>query len=149
MGNGYIQQSEFSKIHYRSLPDSTYSNGASYITYHMGEPESEQVLDLLADDYAREILAYLSKQPMLVEDLGENCDGSKSTIYDRVDQLESVGLVSVDLQIDPRGHHRKRYETILDTVLVTFDDGRYEVHLEFREDAPDRFARMWGDLRGE
>lgn len=115
----------------------------------MGEPESEQVLDLLADDYAREILAYLSKQPMLVEELGEKCDGSKSTIYDRVDQLQSVGLVSENLQIDPQGHHRKQYETILNAVLVTFADGQYEVQLEIEEDAPDRFARMWGNIRGK
>lgn len=115
----------------------------------MAEPESERVLDLLADDYAREILALLSEQSMLVEDLGEQCSASSSTIYDRVDQLQSVGLVSEDLQIDPHGHHRKRYETILNAVLVTFDDGRYEVQLEIEEDTPDRFARMWGNLRGE
>lgn len=115
----------------------------------MFEGEREQVLDLLADDYARQILAYLSDSPMLVEDLGERCEGSESTIYRRLDRLEEMGLVSEGLQIDPEGHHRKRYETILESVLVTFEDGNYEIQLEIDEDPPDRFARMWGDMRGE
>lgn len=114
----------------------------------MTDLETEGVLDLLGDHYARQILAHLSNRPMLVEDLGEKCDGSESTIYDRLDRLQSRGFVSETLQLDRRGHHRKRYETILDSVLVTFDDGRYEVRLEIEEDAPDRFAGMWGDMRG-
>ncbi|MWV39969.1 helix-turn-helix domain-containing protein [Natrialba sp. INN-245] len=113
----------------------------------MTEPESERVLDLLGDDYARQILAYLTQEPMLAEELGEQCEGSESTIYDRLDQLHSMGLVSENLQIDPQGHHRKQYETILNSVNVTFHDGIYEVQLEIKEDPPDRFARMWGGMR--
>lgn len=113
----------------------------------MTKPESERVLDLLGDDYARQILAYLTQEPMLAEELGEQCDGSESTIYDRLDQLHSMGLVSENLQIDPQGHHRKQYETILNSVNVTFHDGIYEVQLKIKEDPPDRFARMWNGMR--
>ncbi|MDQ2051715.1 helix-turn-helix domain-containing protein [Natronolimnohabitans sp. A-GB9] len=113
----------------------------------MAEPKSERVLNLLGDDYARQILAYLTKEPMLVEELREQCDCSESTIYDRLDQLHSMGLVSEDLQIDPQGHHRKQYETILNSINVTFHDGIYEVQLEIKEDPLDRFARMWNGMR--
>lgn len=113
----------------------------------MGEADSEEVLDLLCDDYARQILAYLSKQPMVAEEIGEKCDGSKSTVYDRLDQLQSLGLVSENLLIDPQGHHRKQYETILNSVYISFDNGRYEIQLEIKEDVPDRFAGMWGGMR--
>lgn len=114
----------------------------------MADPEMDRVLDLLADDYARQILAHLSDQSMLVEALGEKCEGSESTIYRRLDELEAIGLVSETIQLDQQGHHRKRYETILTSVLVTFEKGRYDVELEIEEDTPDRFARMWGDIRG-
>ena len=115
----------------------------------MGEPEPEEVLNLLCDDYARQILAYLSNKPMVAEEIGGKCDGSKSTVYDRLDQLQSLGLVSEDLQIDPQGHHRKQYKTILNSVYITFNNGRYEVQLEIEEDAPDRLAGMWGGMRRE
>ena len=120
-----------------------------YFAHHMTEPESERVLDLLGDDYARQILAYLTREPMLAEELGEKCDGSESTIYDRLDQLHSMGLVSTTLQIDSKGHHRKQYETILTSVNVIFHDGIYEVKLEIKEDPPDRIARIWGGMRRE
>ncbi|AUX09515.1 ArsR family transcriptional regulator [Halalkaliarchaeum desulfuricum] len=113
----------------------------------MGEPEPEDAFKLLCDDYARQILAHLSNQPMVAEEIGEKCEGSDSTVYDRLDQLHSLGLVSEELQIDPQGHHRKRYETILNSVHITFTEGRYEIQLEIEEDAPDRFAGMWGRMR--
>ncbi len=113
----------------------------------MGEADSEQMLNLLGDYYARQILTYLSKQPMLVEEIAEQCEGSESTIYDRIDQLRSLGLVSENLQIDPKGHHRKQYETILKSVHVTFHDGVYEVQLEIEEDPADRLAGMWSGMR--
>ena len=115
----------------------------------MGEPEPEDAFTLLCDDYARQILAHLSEQPMVAEELGKKCDGSESTVYNRLDQLHSLGLVSEELQIDPHGHHRKRYKTILTSVTLTFTDGRYEIQLRITEDAPDRFAGMWGRLRRE
>ena len=115
----------------------------------MGESESERVLNILGDYYARQILAYLSQQPMLVEEIAAQCEGSESTIYDRIDQLRSMGLVSEHLQIDPKGHHRKQYETILKSVHVTFHDGEYEVQLEIEDDPADRLAGLWSGMRRE
>lgn len=115
----------------------------------MGESESEPVLDLLGDFYSRQILAHLSDHPMVVEEIETKCKGSKTTIYERVDQLKSLGLIHEKLMIDPNGHHRKQYETILNSVLVKFHNGKYEVQVDIREDAPNQFAGMWRRMRGE
>ena len=115
----------------------------------MDDPEPEDVFDLMADDYAREILAHTSRQPMSAKDLVEACGVSERTVYRRLEQLQSFGLVRENLQLDPQGHHRKLYEATLQTVVIELDNGEYDIRLQIEEDAADRFARMWKDIRGE
>lgn len=115
----------------------------------MDEPVPEDVLDLVADDYAREILAQTSRRPMSAAELVEACGVSERTVYRRLEQLQSFGLVREELQIDQHGHHRKRYEAILKSLRVVLDDGEYEIRLQIVEDTADRFARMWENIRGE
>lgn len=115
----------------------------------MDDSEPEEVIGLLADDCAREILAHTSRQPMAATELTEACEASERTIYRRLEQLQSFGLVRENLQIDPQGHHRKRYEATLQSMIVELDDGKYDIRIQIEEDTADRFARMWKDIRGE
>ena len=149
MGNIYRHQTNPLEDSEQGVYRQRFSRWVPNLTYYMGESESEEALNLVCDNYARQILVYLSEQPMVAEEIGEKCKGSKSTVYERLDQLQSMGLVSENLQIDPKGHHRKQYETILKSVYVTFHDGVYEVQLEIEEDAADRLAGMWGGMRKE
>ncbi len=149
MGNSYTYQTNLLEDPVQGVYRQRFSNWVPKVTYYMGESESEEALDLLCDNYARQILAHLSKQPMVAEEIGEKCRGSRSTVYERLDQLRSMGLVSENLQIDPEGHHRTQYETLLNSVYVTFHDGVYDVQLEIEEDPADRLAGMWGGMRRE
>ena len=115
----------------------------------MGDPTPEEVFELMADEYAREILAQTSRQPMSAPELVDSCDASERTIYRRLEQLQSFGLVTESMQLDPDGHHRTVYEAVLETVRVDLEDGQYEVRLQIEEDTADRFARMWKDIRDE
>ena len=115
----------------------------------MGEAEPEEVFELMADEYAREILALTSQQAMSARDLVEKCDASERTIYRRLDQLQSLGVVTDAMQLDPAGHHRTVYEAVLETVRVDLNDGQYDVRIQLKEDTADRFARMWRDIRDE
>ena len=113
----------------------------------MAEPDLEEVLDLMSDDCARDILAYTSQQPLSVPDLVDRCDASERTIYRRLEQLQSLGLIEERMQLDPDGHHRNVYETGLETINMTLEDGEYEIRIRIEEDTADRFARMWNDIR--
>lgn len=82
------------------------------------------LLELLADDYAREILTALSSEPMSASDVIEATGITKVTTYRRLDRLESAGLVASTMVIDPDGHHHARYRLCCDRVNVRFgEDG--------------------------
>lgn len=115
----------------------------------MDDTDPKEVLELMIDDYAWEILACTSREPMSASELQTACDASERTIYRRLEQLESFGLVAEDLRIDPEGHHTTTYVSSLNSVHVDLDDGEYEVHIQFEEDTADRFGRIWKDIRGE
>lgn len=115
----------------------------------MGDTEPETVLELLADDHAREILTQTSRQPMSAQELEDACGVSERTVYRRLERLESLGLVEESIEIDRDGHHRTQYETALKNVLVEIQNGEYKVHIRLEEDTADRFARIWNDIRNE
>ncbi|WEL16574.1 MULTISPECIES: winged helix-turn-helix domain-containing protein [unclassified Halorhabdus] len=115
-----------------------------------GDSETAELLALLEDEYAREILTATSAQPMSAERLSQHCDASDSTIYRRVDRLKNHDLIDEQTQFDPDGHHYSVYISCLESVTVSFEDGECRIELERRrpaeEDPADRFTRMWQDL---
>lgn len=113
------------------------------------ETEDVDLFDALADENTRRILANVSMKPMSAQELKETCDVSERTVYRRLDQLQSFGLLEESIQIDPDGHHRTVYETKLKNILVELEDGEYRIEIEFEEDTADRFARIWKDMRGD
>lgn len=115
----------------------------------MGDPTPEEVFELLGDEYAREILARTSQESMSAPELIDACDASERTIYRRLDDLQSLDLLTETMEIDPDGHHRSVYAARLETIRVDLNDGRYEIRLQLEEDTADRFARMWKDIRDE
>ncbi|WP_136688174.1 ArsR/SmtB family transcription factor [Halorhabdus amylolytica] len=117
----------------------------------MSEDRDEaEILALLDDEYAREILTATSAQPMSADQLTERCDASDSTIYRRVDRLKEHDLIEEQTQFDPDGHHYSVYVSRLESVNVTFEDDECQIELQRRppaeEDPADRFTRMWQDL---
>ena len=114
-----------------------------------GRGEQDEVLRLVADEYAKEILVHLSEERLSAAELDEVCRAAESTVYDRLARLEDAGLVTEHLQVDPGGHHRNVYGIRVDAVRVEIRNGGYDVRLQVREDAADRIAQMWQTVRGE
>ncbi len=105
------------------------------------------VLEYIADDPTREILAEISQEPMSADELSERCDISRATVYRRIDDLRSTGLVEERMELDLDGHHRKTYTTQLESVLMELEGGEYSVTVKTREDAADRITQMWQTMR--
>jgi DNA-binding HxlR family transcriptional regulator len=84
-------------------------------------------LDLLDDEYAREILLALTGGPQRGRDLAAACEASRPTVYRRVNSLEDAGLVTTETSIDPDGHHCKEFRLVRDRLTVTFADGTITV----------------------
>ena len=58
-----------------------------------GEGESEDVLAILDDEYAKDILVETHAEPRSARRLAELCDASRSTIYRRIERLQAHDLL--------------------------------------------------------
>jgi predicted ArsR family transcriptional regulator len=83
--------------------------------------------ELLTDDYARSILEALDGGPERARTLADACEGSRATVYRRLNRLVEAGLVAEETALDPDGHHCKRFRVVRNTVTVTVEDGGISV----------------------
>lgn len=111
------------------------------------DADEDELLALLDDEYARAILAELTTEPMSVTELCTACEMSDATAYRRLDRLQDANLVTDRQELDPDGHHYKRYEATVEDVTVTFADGGYDVAVtRSSTDPADRFTDLFEGL---
>lgn len=106
----------------------------------------QSVFDLLANGEVRTILAAASIRPLSAEELCELTDVSLPTIYRRLNALVEYGLLSEEQTVGEDGRQFKRYETDLQELSVTVEDGDFNVNIELQKDAVDKFGELWSDL---
>ena len=111
-----------------------------------GDASVEGVLDTIGDDYARQILVALSREPRPAKDLAEACDISLPTVYRRLEQLEAHELVTGHTDTDEQGNEFKRYECAFESTVISLTDDEYDVRIYREGRLPDRFSQLWDDL---
>lgn len=117
-------------------------------------PGVGEVLDALADDAARRIVAALS-EPKTASELSEECEIPLSTTYRKLEKLTDASLLNESTDIRRDGQHTTRYAVAFEEVAVSVsadgDDGRaFAVEFERPEQARDeRLADLWSELREE
>jgi len=82
-----------------------------------------EVLSLLSDEYARELLSVLSEESLSARELVDRLDMSRATVYRRLDRLESAGVLETSMCIDPDGHHRKYFHVFVERMQLSLDSG--------------------------
>ncbi len=114
------------------------------------EPDLQPVLDALDDPDCRIIIEHLEK-PMTAGEVSEECDIPMSTTYRKLDLLSEAKLLAEGVEVRQDGHHATRYRTDFENVVVSLTDDRtLDVSIERpAEDAADRLATMWGEVRKE
>lgn len=113
-----------------------------------GDEDLPDVYDLLADEYARDILVATSRGPMSAKEISEECEMSLPTVYRRVESLESHDFLLEAMEVDTEaGQHHRVFEANLDAVEITLEPGRMRASVTLREDAADRFTRLWEGVR--
>lgn len=120
------------------------------------EPELDGVLDVLSDEYAREILAATSVKPMSAQQLADECEMSEPTVYRRIDRLQEYDLLGERTEIRDDGNHHSVYTAALSALSLELADGTFEAIVERTDpasfpgqkesDTADRFAKMWENL---
>ncbi len=86
---------------------------------------------------------------MSAKTLSERYEMSLPTVYRRIEQLEAFDLLVEQTEIDTTGgHHHSVYEANLDHIGIDLMDGDFDIEIRLREDAADRFSRLWQEMRG-
>lgn len=110
---------------------------------------TDDVLDLLGDEYARAILAATSERAMSAADLTRAVEMSQPTASRRLNRLADAGLVTEETQIGTDGHHVAVYRAAVEEIDVQVGAGRLTVDVERTETAADRMRNIWRAMRGE
>jgi DNA-binding transcriptional ArsR family regulator len=111
------------------------------------EDDFEDIVDLLADEYAQSILRATSVEGMSADELSSYCGMSPPTVYRRLEALHAVDLVKERQRVDPDGHHAKEYYASLSGVHIDLDGGEFECDIERREpNVADRFTELFQNL---
>jgi DNA-binding transcriptional ArsR family regulator len=88
-------------------------------------PSTEIVFELLDDPHVRTILNAVRDEPRPARELVELCDGSRPTVYRRLDRLETAGLVETHTQVHPDGHHRKLFTSDVESISLELGEGGF------------------------
>lgn len=101
-------------------PDEPTDTTANRLVDHTTESVPPR-LDLLDDEYTREILVTLARGPQRGRELLSSCDASRSTVYRRLNRLQAGGFVTAETVVDPDGHHCNAYRLARDRLTVCID----------------------------
>lgn len=100
-------------------------------------PDCDSILELLGDEYAREIVDALAAGAATATELVDCCDGSDVTIYRRLNCLEDAGVVRSTPKLSPDGNHCSRYELVLERMTVSLTDDGVVIEVD-AQDGTDR-----------
>ncbi|MFC6952945.1 transcriptional regulator [Halorubellus litoreus] len=115
----------------------------------MAEIESidDRILDALSDDVGKRILTMTDRRAMSAHSLEEHCEASLATIYRRIEELLDLGLLREQTCVQSDGNHYRQFESNLEHLAVTLDDGDLHVDVDRRDDAPDHFRTIWDAMQ--
>jgi DNA-binding transcriptional ArsR family regulator len=77
---------------------------------------ADDLLALLGDEYACDILRALADGPLPARDLIERHGMSRTTVYRRLDRLTDAGIVDSRLRPASDGHHRREFHLAVDEI---------------------------------
>lgn len=111
------------------------------------DDSSEELLELLGQEHVRQILVATSRKAMSAKELSDECDVAQSTIYRRSQAMLAHDLLVERTQIESDGSHHSVFEANVDHLDIDIEDGSIEASIHVKENAAQRFSRIWSDIR--
>lgn len=106
----------------------------------------ENVLDVLGDEIARQILVVAIRDPVSADELADECDVSLPSVYRRVNALVEYDLVRERGALDEDGTQYTLFETRSERVTFEVDADGITAEIVPRRNLVDRFGDFWSDL---
>jgi len=95
----------------------------------------DELLELLGDEYTREVLEAVIDQPRSGRAVAEATTVSKPTAFRRLNRLEAAGLVTTELCIDGDGHHHDEYRAVVTDISVELGSDGLSVDVSVEQSA--------------
>lgn len=113
-------------------------------------PTLQDILDALDDPDCREILRETT-EPMTAKELTISCDIPKSTLYRKIDLLNTASLVREVIEIHPDRGQVTHYQRDFNDVTISMEaDETFSVAISRPERTVDeRLANMWSEMGDE
>jgi predicted transcriptional regulator len=108
--------------------------------------DPDDIFDVLASKDVRRILVATSVRSMSARELADICDRSLATIYRRVQAMEAYDLLSEEPTMDPDGTQYNEYESDLNEITISIEEGELTVDIDIERDTVDQFAELIEDL---
>ena len=105
------------------------------------------VLDVLGDPIARVALPIAGRESVAVPDVAEKLGVSAPAVYRRTEPLVEANPRNGHRRIDLDGNEHGEYETKLDEVTFTVEDGNCAVDVRVDRNPTDNFELMGPDLK--
>ena len=109
-------------------------------------PTIEEVLEMIGDQRARNILAAISQEPRSAKELTERLEYSAATVYRRLNLLEEHDLIEAQTVVADDGNHYQIYRCTFDSTVIRLRGDEYNVRIFRADNLPDRFAQVWDEL---
>jgi DNA-binding transcriptional ArsR family regulator len=104
-------------------------------------PSATQLVDLLGDEYTRQVLETIADEPMGGREIAETTSISRPTVYRRLNRLEEAGLVETGMELCPNGNHHKQFQAVLEMASFQLDGGELTASVRTEDTASDRRTR--------
>lgn len=113
-------------------------------------PPVSVVLQSLEDEKCRVILTAL-REPRSATELCEDCDMPRSTVYRKLERLSEAALVNEYTEVRRDGPNATLYERNFSDISISIDDDDgFSISITRpTEDAEDRMATFWSEMRKE
>ncbi|HET7323725.1 MAG TPA: helix-turn-helix domain-containing protein [Halococcus sp.] len=112
-------------------------------------PDSQQVIDPLADPACRSIIQEVD-DPLTAKEVSEECDLPLSTTYRKLDRLTDASLLETQVEIHRDGRHLTQYRLAFTEIMIHLDDAqRLTVTITRPLTSDQQLAAMWTEMRRE
>jgi predicted transcriptional regulator len=91
------------------------------------EIDTEELLGLLSNDYARAIMAEISDEALPAREIARRLDISRATVYRRLDWLEEAGVLESTMSCEPSGNHRQQFRVTVDRLALSLESNGISV----------------------
>lgn len=98
-------------------------------------PDVTSVVEVLGESYVLKILDAAAETALSAKEIAREADVPSTTMYRRLDSLTDVGLIEESMQLDDDGDHYHVYQTALEELNLTRQDGGLQVVLDVHDDS--------------